>query len=122
MRSLEPVCEKAKENVIVRDYNPVRSENYYLLKPFLYCENKNYKLNALFLISRNDSTNRIEKLDYKESYKSLILNAKIPEIDAIKRINTISLLLAKSINVYDMQYTDTTSCRNMVDSVVAINS
>ncbi len=120
LRSLEPICEKSKENVIVRDYNPVRSENYYLLKPFSYCENKNYKIKALFLISRNQSTNKIEKLNSKESYKNLILNAKIPEVNALKRINTISLSLTKSIDVYDMQYIDTASCRNMIDSVVAI--
>lgn len=119
LRSLEPVCENSKENVIVRDYNPIRSENYYLLKPFSYCEYKNYKLKALFLIDRDESTNRIEKLDFKDSYKNIILNAKIPEINALKRINTISLSLAKNINVYVIQYTDTANCRNMIDLVAA---
>ena len=119
LRSLKPICKECKENIIVRDYNPVRIENYYLLKPYSYCKNKDYKLNALFLISRNEYTNRIEKLNYMESYRNLILNTKIPEIDAIKRINTISLSLVKNINVYNLQYTDTANCRNMIDSVIA---
>lgn len=122
LRSLKPVYEKSAKNVIVRDYNPVSIENYYLLKPFSFCKNKNYKLKALFLINRNDCSNLIKKLDYKEAYKNLIINAKIPEINAIKRISTIALSMAKCIDIYDIQYTDSVSCRNMIDSVVSINS
>ena len=121
LRSLKPVCEKSAKNVIVRDYNPVNIENYYLLKPFSYCKNKNYKLSALFLINRNDFTNLIKKLDYKEAYKNLIINAKIPEINAIKRISAIALSMAKGIDVYEIQYTDTVSCKNMVDSILSVN-
>lgn len=119
LRTLSPVSENIKDNVIVRDYNPVRSENYYLVKPFSYCKNKQYKLNAFFLINRNDQVNNITKLNYKDSYKNLILNSKIPNLEAIKRINTISLSLAKYIDVYEINYTDTIHCRRMIESVIA---
>ena len=117
LRTLIPTPEIASENVIVRDYNPISIENYYLVRPFSFSENRSYRLRALFLLNRNDKVSCINKLDYKDSYKNIILNSKEPDMKAVKRIASISLNLIKQIDVYELSYKDTFQCWNMLKSL-----
>lgn len=117
LRTLIPAPELTRENVIVRDYNPMQDENYYLVRPFSYSENRCYRLRALFLLNRNGEINSISKLDYKDSCKSVIVNSKESDMKTVKRIAALSLRLIKYIDVYQLNYTDTFQCWNMIESL-----
>lgn len=118
LRSVNQINNNIANQIIVRDYNPVRSENYYLIKPSYYCENKPFTLQGFFQINRNKVENRIISLDYKDSYKTIILNSKISVAEAIKNISVITLSLIRTVQVYHIDYITTKDCINLIESVI----
>ena len=56
-------------------------------------------------------------LDYKESYKTLILNSKIPEREAVRRLNSLAISLVKSVKVYNIDYISTADCIEMFETI-----
>lgn len=117
LRSLIPLGGNIADWIIVRDYNPVRDENYYLIRPQLYSLQSPFEFQAFFQINRSENINRITSLDYKESYKTLILNSKIPEKESVRRMNSLAISLVKSVKVYNIDYVSTADCIEMFESV-----
>ena len=117
LRSLIPLGDNFANQVIVRDYNPVHDENYYLIKPQAYSLQHSYEFKAFFQINRNTRNNKITSLNYKESYKALILNSKIPEKEAVRRMNTLAISLVKFVKFYNIDYVTTADCIEMFESV-----
>lgn len=117
LRSLAPLSGNVADLVIVRDYNPMHDENYYLIRPKLYSPQTPVEFQAFFQINRNDNINRITMLDYKESYKTLILNSKLPEREAVRRLNSLAISLVKSVKVYNIDYISTADCIEMFETI-----
>ena len=57
-------------------------------------------------------------MDYKESYKTLILNSKLPEKESLRKMNSLAISLVKFVKVYNIDYVSTEDCIEMFESII----
>lgn len=118
LRTLEFSPAVEEKQIIVRDYNPIRNENYYLIQPDAFCQNKNYPVWAIFQIERTENENTVRRLKCNEAFGIIVLYSKIADRSSIKKLMTSAASLVRVKEVYKICFTEIENCIDYIQKAI----
>lgn len=118
LRTLCYTSAVEEKQIIVRDFNPVKEENYYLIRPGVLSQNKMYPLQAVFQIERSQEARAIKKLDGKESFRTMVFYSKMADKNSIKKLMINAVSLARIIDVYNIRFSETEECVDFISETI----
>ncbi len=118
LRTLEFTSTVEENQIVVRDFNPVKNENYYLIQPEAFSQNKIYPVQAVFQIERTQNENIMRRLKCNEAFGTIVSYSKIADRNSIKKLMTSALSLARIIEVYKIYFTRTENCINYIKKTI----
>ena len=108
----------AKKQVMIEGSSVLRSEYLYLAKSYRNSDFQSFPLSALVILERDGHERSIQRLNYMDAYKMLIMNGKLQDKKAIYRITQKSMDLIRMVPVFKMHYNSLSDALNLLGTLV----